>query len=165
MSNPAQQEAVGIPGISFAVELAGWGNNGSVIFWEYNLVFLEKVFLYWEVTSWICLNITFHKRSFFFNIKGHVTQSCCTYYCILVAQMVKHLPAIQETRVQSLGWEDLLEKEMATHSSIPAWRIPGVEEPSRLQSMGSQSQTRLNDFTSHIPVVHTIVPSAVWDTR
>ena len=75
--------------------------------------------------------------------------------------MVKHLPAIQETRVQSLGWEDLLEKEMATHSSIPAWRIPGVEEPSRLQSMGSQSQTRLNDFTSHIPVVHTIVPSAV----
>ena len=75
--------------------------------------------------------------------------------------MVKHLPAIQETRVQSLGWEDLLEKEMATHSSIPAWRIPGVEEPSRLQSMGSQSQTQLNDFTSHIPVVHTIVPSAV----
>ena len=51
--------------------------------------------------------------------------------------MVKHLPAIWETQIQSLGWEDLLEKEMATHSSIPAWRIPGTEEPGRLQSMGS----------------------------
>ena len=56
----------------------------------------------------------------------------------LVAQMVKHLPAIWETQVRSLGWEDLLEEEMATHSSIPAWRIPGMEEPGRLQSMGSQ---------------------------
>ena len=56
----------------------------------------------------------------------------------LLAQMVKHLPAIWETQVRSLGWEDLLEEEMATHSSIPAWRIPGMEEPGRLQSMGSQ---------------------------
>ena len=56
----------------------------------------------------------------------------------LVAQMVKRLPAMWETRVRSLGWEDLLEKEMATHSSILAWRIPGTEEPGRLQSMGSQ---------------------------
>ena len=52
--------------------------------------------------------------------------------------MVERLPAIRETQVRSLGWEDLLEKEMATHSSIPAWRIPGMEEPGRLQSMGSQ---------------------------
>ena len=56
----------------------------------------------------------------------------------LVAQMVKHLPAIQETWVQSLGWEDPLEKEMATHSSTLAWKIPWTEEPGRLQSMGSQ---------------------------
>ena len=56
----------------------------------------------------------------------------------LVAQMVKHLPTVQETWVQSLGWEDLLEKEMATHSSILAWKIPRLEEPGRLQSMGSQ---------------------------
>ena len=56
----------------------------------------------------------------------------------LVAQMVKHLPTMQETRVQSLGWEDLLEKEMATHSSILAWKIPWTEEPGRLQSVGSQ---------------------------
>ena len=51
---------------------------------------------------------------------------------------VKNLPAIQETWVQSLGQEDLLEKEMATHSSILAWRIPWTEEPGRLQSMGLQ---------------------------
>ena len=56
----------------------------------------------------------------------------------LVAQTVKRLPTMQETRVQSLGWEDLLEKEMATHSSILAWKIPWAEEPGRVQSMGSQ---------------------------
>ena len=56
----------------------------------------------------------------------------------LVAQMVKHLPAMRETRVRSLGWEDPLEKEMATHSSILAWEIPWTEDPGRLQSMGSQ---------------------------
>jgi len=55
-----------------------------------------------------------------------------------MAQMVKNLPAMQEIRVQSLGWEDPLEKEMATHSNILAWRIPGTEEPGRLQSIGSQ---------------------------
>ena len=55
-----------------------------------------------------------------------------------MAQTVKHLSAMLETRVQSLGQEDPLEKEMATHSSILAWRIPWTEEPGRLQSMGSQ---------------------------
>ena len=59
-------------------------------------------------------------------------------YASLVAQMVKRLPAVQETRVQSLGWEDPLEKEMATHSSILAWKIPWTEEPGRLHSMGLQ---------------------------
>ena len=56
----------------------------------------------------------------------------------LVAQPVKNLPAILETWVQSLGWEDSLEKGKATHSSILAWRIPWTEEPGRLQSMGLQ---------------------------
>ena len=59
--------------------------------------------------------------------------------------MVKNMPAMQETRVQSLGWEDPLEKGMTTHSMVPAWRIPWTEEPGELQSMGSQSQTRLSD--------------------
>ena len=56
----------------------------------------------------------------------------------LVAQTVKNLPAMQETRVRSLGWEDALEKEMAIHSSILAWRIPWSEEPGGLQSMRFQ---------------------------
>ena len=59
----------------------------------------------------------------------------------LVAQRLKRLPAMQETWVRSLGWEDLLEKGMATHSSILAWRILRTEEPARLQSMWSQSRT------------------------
>ena len=55
-----------------------------------------------------------------------------------MAQLVKSLPTMQESQVRSLGWEDPLEEGMATHSSILAWRIPWTEEPSRLQSMGSQ---------------------------
>ena len=55
-----------------------------------------------------------------------------------MAQTVKHLPTMQETRVRSLGQEDTLEKEMATHSSTLAWKIPWMEERGRLQSMGSQ---------------------------
>ena len=56
----------------------------------------------------------------------------------LVAQTVNRLPTMRETRVLSLGWEDPLEKEMTTHSSILAWKIPWMEEHGRLQSMGSQ---------------------------
>ena len=56
----------------------------------------------------------------------------------LVAQSVKNLPAVQETQILSLGWEDPLEKEIANHSSIVAWKIPWTEEPSRLQSLESQ---------------------------
>ena len=59
----------------------------------------------------------------------------------LVAQVVRNLPAIQETQVQCLGWEDPLEKEMATHSSILAWRIPRTEKPGRV----AKSWTRLSD--------------------
>ena len=65
----------------------------------------------------------------------------------LVAQTVKRLSTMWETWVQSLGQEDLLEKEMAIHSSTIAWKIPRTEELGRLQSMGSQSETQLSDFT------------------
>ena len=58
------------------------------------------------------------------------------YWDSLVAQMVKSLPVMRETQVQSLGQEDPLEKEMATHSNILAWKIPWTEEPGQLQSMG-----------------------------
>ena len=69
-------------------------------------------------------------------------RTCCPHFHLtnsLVAQIVKHLPTMQETRVQSLGQEDPLEKEMATHSSTLAWKIPRTEERGRLQSMGSQT--------------------------
>ena len=69
------------------------------------------------------------------------------YICIQMAQRLKRLPAMQDTWVQSLGQEDPLEKEMATHFSILAWRIPWMEEPSRLQSKRSQ-RVRHNWATS-----------------
>ena len=62
-----------------------------------------------------------------------------------MAQMVKNLLAMQETRVQSLGQEDSLEKGMATHSGILTWRIPWTEEPRGLQSIGSQNWTQLSN--------------------
>ena len=79
------------------------------------------------------------------------------FYTSLVAQTVKRLPPVQEIRVQSLGPEDLLEKEMATHSSILAWKIPWMEEPGRLRSMGSQRvghdwATSLFTFCSRVRV-------------
>ena len=68
--------------------------------------------------------------------------------CFLtVAQRVKHLPAMQETQVWSLGQEDPLEKEMATHSDTLAWKIPWMEKPGRLQPMGLQNRTRLSNLT------------------
>ena len=70
----------------------------------------------------------------------------------LVAQTVKHLPIMRETRVQSLGREDLLEKEMATHSSTLAWKIPWTEEPGRLHGV-AKSWTQLSDFTSNKGII------------
>ena len=68
----------------------------------------------------------------------------------MVAHLVKNPPAMQETSIGFLVWEDPLQEGMATHSSILAWRIPWTEEPSRLQSIEFQSQTQLSDlqFTS-----------------
>ena len=73
----------------------------------------------------------------------------CITYLSLVAQTVKSLPAGRETRVWSLCWEDALEKEMATHSSILDWRIPWTEEPRRLQSMGSQESDMTDQLSTH----------------
>ena len=83
----------------------------------------------------------------------------CTQWASLMAQMIKNPPAKQETSVRSLGWEDPLEKGMATQSSILAWRIPWTEEPGRLQSMGSQ-RVRYDWVTNthtHIHL-HTALP-------
>ena len=75
----------------------------------------------------------------------------------LVAQMVKRLPTMWETWVRSLGWQDLLEKEMVTHSSILAWRIPWTEEPGRQQPMGSQRVR--HDWVTNTHMVLIVTPS------
>ena len=68
----------------------------------------------------------------------------------MLTQVVKNLPTVQETWVQSLGWGDPLEKRMATDSSILVWRIPWTEEPGRVQSIGSQRvRPELSDFHTH----------------
>ena len=79
----------------------------------------------------IQVHVSFQIRAFFIYMPTSAVAS-------LVAQRLKRLPAMRETWVRSLGQDDPLEKEMATHSSILAWRIPWMEEPGRLQSTGSQ---------------------------
>ena len=85
-----------------------------------------------------------HSRLFF--LVSFLSISFLPWRSSLVAQMVKCLPAMRETWVRSLGWEDPLEKEMATHSSILALRIPWTEDPDRLHGV-AKSQTQLNNFT------------------
>ena len=82
------------------------------------------------------IRITWHMTVSVVNGFQFITLS--NVWAFLVAQNVKHLPATQETQVQSLGWEDPLEKKMATYSSILAWKIPWTEEPGGLQSTASQ---------------------------
>ena len=100
-----------------------WGRNWVLFWW-----------------AWPC---SVNLESNFLLMDGVVFPPCYLpgsklWWTSLVAQPVKHLPTMWETRVQSLGWEDPLEKEMATHSSTLAWKIPWTEKPGRLQSMGSQ---------------------------
>ena len=83
----------------------------------------------------------------------------------LLVQMVKNLPAMQGIQVQSLGWEDPLEKGMATHSSILAWRIPWTEEPGGLQSMGSQRvghNCAINTFLFQSKDKHLTEPTLIF---
>ena len=111
--------------------------------------------LYFFFCLWQSLLILFQLtkglRQFFFlsshyfgNLSPHVVAQSpqmnflITTFTSLVAQMVKRLTTMQKTQVRSLGWEDPLEKEMATYSSTLAWKIPWMEEHGRLQSMGSQ---------------------------
>ena len=80
-----------------------------------------------------------------------------TYQNVPAAQTVKNLPAMQETRVRSLGWEVPLKKGMAIHSSILAWRIPWTEKPGRLQSLGLQ-RVRHNWVTNTVPFLTSLPP-------
>ena len=98
-------------------------------FWFFSSSIFFSMSLSQPVNKVLTINLDCIKHWFWKRSYSHVSP---------VAQMVKRLPTMRETGVQSLGQEDLLEKEMATHSSILAWKIPWMEEPDRLQSMGSQ---------------------------
>ena len=85
------------------------------------------------------MTLTLQKQYFkSYFVKLVIMNELCIPGASLVTHMVKNLPAMWETQAQSLAWEDSLEKEMATHSSILVWKIPWTEEPGGLQSTGSQ---------------------------
>ena len=110
---------------------------------------LIPTFKEWPYTLWV------RQTSRLF----HYRVTC--YRTSLVAQMVKNLPSMQETRVWSLGWEDPLEKNMANDSSLLAWRIPWTEEPGGLQSM--ESQTVRHDCATNIYMLqHYSLSLTVW---
>ena len=113
-----KNRGIGRPLRKLEIHLIDWGqmNTYSFVFW--------KAFV---------LN-----SSFGCILQNYIYLYKCMWGESPVAQRLKRLPAMREMRVRSLSWEDPLEKEMATHSSILAWRIPWREEPSRLQSTGSQ---------------------------
>ena len=105
----------------------------------------KKKFQYWTQTWWF---VPIFFAWWLFKCQAHLL--CFPLHISwtsLVAQMVKRLPTMRETRVQSLGWEDLLEMEMATHSSIFIWEILWTEEPGGLQSMGSERVR--HDWVTH----------------
>ena len=85
----------------------------------------------------------------------------------LVAQKVKNLPAVKETWVRSLGWEDPLVKGMATHSSILVWRIPWTEQPGGLQSTGSQRMQAMQEnlINLHVLFIPIAFPSFIIDRK
>ena len=109
--------------------------------------------------KWVSVPLAYFPAPFF----QYIFFSYIQILASLVAQRLKRLPARQETRVQSLGWEDPLEKEMATHSSILAWRIPWTEEPGRLQSTGSQ-RVRHNWATSLTHSIMLYLICCTWCT-
>ena len=120
----------------------------------------EHVSLRWCTVRWLTVQTLVNTSSVSRLVRACVSWKDITLsspWASLVAQTVKRLPEVQETRVWSLGWEDPLEKEMATHSSTLAWKIPWTEESGRLQSMGSQSQTWLSglSFKSQAPLPAT----------
>ena len=120
-----------------------------------------------QIFLFVCLLVLFILYLFliFFFLMNHFPfRIKLKYLQRLVAQMVKNLSSMLDIRVWSLGWDNPLEKWMATHSSILAWRIPWAEDPGGLQSMGSQSWTQLSDQHTQ---THLLLHSAIsrgWPT-
>ena len=103
---------------------------------------IDTIWSWWECKLiwpfWIIILAYFFKRWYYLQNWSRFIDRENKFMASLVAQLVKNLPAMPETWIWSLGWEDPLEKRTAIHSSILTWRIPWTEEPGRLQSMGSQ---------------------------
>ena len=114
-----------------------WNNDFSAIL-TYEILYIScmkiLIKIFWHEYVIFCIS---HHRNQGTDFPTWIRTSLCFTWASLVAQRIKHLPAMQETWVWTLGREDPLEKGMATHSSILAWRIPWMEDPGRLQSMGS----------------------------
>ena len=118
----------------FFVALEGtwtfWGSQVSKFFFHLAHIFTCITYLHWDGDCSLKLS----KLDLFYFVGTTLTVEQAS----MVAQKVKNLPAMQETGVRSLGWEDPLEKGLSIHSSILVWKIPWTEEPGGLQSMGSQ---------------------------
>ena len=140
------------------------GNSLSLIaFLRFGTAECSRFTLYFFLCTWhqpflqgsLDLSRSVHSLIIIFSCIYHCKEVLRRYFfkvifrCILTAslvtQMVKNLPAMQETRIRSLDQEDPLEKGMGTHSSILTWKIPWTEEPGGLHSMGSQSRTQLSN--------------------
>ena len=110
----------------------------------------RKSFCFWsKVEPWFIKLMSFTVATYK-GWKRHFL-ACSSHGASLMAQTVKHLPAMRVTRVQSLGWEDPLEKETVTHSSILASRIPWTEESGRLQSWGHKELDTTERLSTHTP--------------
>ena len=119
--------------IRAAVSWLEWGKRELFSHSFNTYLYMPDIRIYVYLYTYI-LGVSSTKQASFLLFSYDLTH----LWASLVAQRVKNLPAMQETWVQSLGWEDPLQKEMATHSSILAWEIPWTEEPGRLQSLGLQ---------------------------
>ena len=112
--------------------------------------------------TWLRSNVTFHPLLFHQNAMNSESLReglgfSYHNWASLFAQLIKNPPAMWETWVLSLGWEDPLEKGKATHSSILAWKIPWMEEPGRLQSLGSQRVG--HDWVTSLYFTHSSIPT------
>ena len=152
-------------GLCSFVRIVARGNTGGLKFkfqlQENNSLVYPKEYM-WHTYAII---IVYPKFKFTWASCTFSFSFCCAAWASLVAERIKRLPVMRETWVWSLGWEDPLEKGKATHSSIPAWRIPWMEEPDGLQSTGSKRV----DFTHSCilgpwPGTEPLYPSQ-WELR
>ena len=152
-----------------SIELSIYQSIHLSIYWPNNRLtdespskyYLNTSLYMWSLSIYLIYLLDFHIQLYIERAYKEKHRWCTDIDTdILVALMVKNIPAMRETQVQSLGWKDPLEKGMATHSSILAWRVPRTEEPGGLQPMGLQSQTRLSDWhyypSSHLTLGKSI---------